>query len=141
MIQVRKVTTNCAIILLHGACMHMIPVTHCYGCHVQGYGSHLVGSSLQLLEAAAAALDGERDPRCLLADFSIIQSLAELYAVTGEISGKVCTQVCPLKNAPLCIGLSEHQYLGPTHHLHHQQLPKQNFCFEAEDKCVNFDSK
>lgn len=58
-------------------------------CGVQGYGSDLVVASLSLLEEAAAALDGERDPRCLLAGFSTIQSLATLYAQSGDAPAKV----------------------------------------------------
>ncbi|KAK9916671.1 hypothetical protein WJX75_005534 [Coccomyxa subellipsoidea] len=55
---------------------------------IEGYGSDLVGASLSLLEGAAAALDGERDPRCLLAGFSAIQSLATLYAQSGDAPAK-----------------------------------------------------
>ncbi|BDA41132.1 probable MMS19 nucleotide excision repair protein homolog [Coccomyxa sp. Obi] len=55
---------------------------------IQGYGSDLVRSPLGLLEGAAAALDGERDPRCLLAGFSIIQLLAGLHTESGEAPAK-----------------------------------------------------
>ncbi|CAL8466583.1 g6119 [Coccomyxa elongata] len=55
---------------------------------IKGYGSGLVKSSLGLLEGAAAALDGERDPRCLLAGFSIIQQLAGLYRKSGDAPAK-----------------------------------------------------
>ncbi len=52
-----------------------------------------MGTSLKLLEGAAAALDGERDPRCLLAGFSAIQAFAELYAHSGEAAAKVVAAV------------------------------------------------
>ncbi len=57
----------------------------------QGYAGDLVRSRLGLLEGAAAALDGERDPRCLLAGFSIIQQLAGLYRKSGDAPAKVST--------------------------------------------------
>jgi hypothetical protein len=45
----------------------------------QGFGPALAESQLHVLEGAAAALEGERDPRCLLTAFAAIAALTRLF--------------------------------------------------------------
>lgn len=85
-----------------------------YSLLCQGYGSGLVRSPLGLLEGAAAALDGERDPRCLLAGFSIIRLLAGLYKSSGDAPAKVCC----LASACMCLKWLS-IWRGPTHKSYH----------------------
>lgn len=46
---------------------------------MQGYGEGLVKQSVNLMEGAMAAIDLERDPRCLLLGFQSIRELSHLY--------------------------------------------------------------
>ncbi len=47
---------------------------------VQGHGAELMKQSVDLLGWAVTALDGEKDPRCLLLGFQSIRELCSLYA-------------------------------------------------------------
>ncbi len=49
----------------------------------QGHGSALAAARLDMLDGAAAALEGERDPRCLLAGFETVAVLAQAFARAG----------------------------------------------------------
>ncbi|KAK9841785.1 hypothetical protein WJX81_002722 [Elliptochloris bilobata] len=49
----------------------------------QGHAEALAAARIDILDGAAAALDGERDPRCLLTAFAAIAALAEAFARAG----------------------------------------------------------
>ena len=69
---------------------------------VQGHGARLIEQSVDLLGWAASALDGEKDPRCLLLGFQSVQELCSLYA-------KHNPEVCPSRppwDAVMFIGSS-----------------------------------
>lgn len=58
---------------------------------MQGNGAELLLQSVNLIEAGVVALDGERDPRCLLLAFQSIRDLSFLYAEhSPEVSHLVC---------------------------------------------------
>ena len=47
---------------------------------MQGHGAKLIEQSVDLLGWAVSALDGEKDPRCLLLGFQSVRELCSLYA-------------------------------------------------------------
>lgn len=49
-------------------------------CGRQGHGKELAAARVDILDGAAAALEGERDPRCLLAAFAAVAALAQAFA-------------------------------------------------------------
>lgn len=52
---------------------------------------------MELLDGAAAALEGERDPRCLLAGFAAVTALAQAFAragVAGEEASSASSVPC-----------------------------------------------
>jgi hypothetical protein len=53
---------------------------------VQLHGQALLDANLDLLELTIASIDGEKDPRCLLASFAAVQTLLDLYQRQPEIS-------------------------------------------------------
>ena len=44
---------------------------------------------MDVLDGAAAALEGERDPRCLLAAFAAVAALAQAFAGAGAAGSEV----------------------------------------------------
>lgn len=58
--------------------------------HCKGFGPALAESDVRVLEGAAAALEEERDPRCLLTAFACITALARLFWQHSAASRQVC---------------------------------------------------
>ena len=81
----------------------------------QGHGEALASARMELLDGAAAALEGERDPRCLLAGFAAVTALAQAFAragVAGEeassASSVPCSPSCHCCPASLNLALNRH---------------------------------
>lgn len=55
-----------------------------YACLVQLHGALLLKEGAPLLDVIAAAMDGERDPRCLMLAFACVQTIAELHKHAGQ---------------------------------------------------------
>ena len=55
---------------------------------VQRHGAELIRQSVDLLGWAVSALDGEKDPRCLLSGLQSVRELCTLYATHSP-------EVCP----------------------------------------------
>lgn len=54
--------------------------------HGQAYGRQLLDGDIDVADAAAAAAEGERDPRCLLRAFECVREAAALYSTTPDPS-------------------------------------------------------
>ena len=50
---------------------------------LQRYGAYLVECGVDLLQGVIAAIDGEKDPRCLLLSFQLTQLVIQVYENTA----------------------------------------------------------
>ena len=56
---------------------------------MQAHGPDLVEEGVPLVEAMIAAVDGERDPRCLMLAFGCIRLMAQLHLQAGGEAAQV----------------------------------------------------
>ena len=77
------------------------------GC-VQLHGPGLLEAGVPLVDVVVAAVDGERDPRCLLLSFECIQCTAKIHLQAGPESAEARTPspACAHRLSVLCVWLS-----------------------------------
>ena len=54
------------------------------GANMQMHGKDMQKQAVPIIDAMIAAVDGERDPRCLMLAFQCIQHMADLYLQGDE---------------------------------------------------------